>query len=188
MTRFRDMIVLDRDGVVNEDSDAFIKHPDEWRAIPRSLEAIVRLKQAGFYVALATNQSGIRRGYYDRATFYAMQQKLQRLLCAQDSVASVDWVGFSPYLGEDASPARKPGVGMLQAIELAAGRALAGRAFVGDSLGDIQAAQRFGMRPILVRTGKGERTLKTGDPALASVPVYADLFEAVDALLAEPGS
>jgi D-glycero-D-manno-heptose 1,7-bisphosphate phosphatase len=188
MTCFRDIIVLDRDGVVNEDSDAFIKHPEEWRAIPGSLEAIARLKQAGFYVALATNQSGIRRGYYDRATFSAMQCKLASQLQALPPSARLDWVAFSPYLGEDASPARKPGVGMLQAIELAAGRSLAGRVFVGDSLSDIQAAQRFGMRPILVRTGKGERTLKTGDPALASVPVYADLFEAVDALLTEPVS
>ncbi|KUJ73053.1 histidinol-phosphatase [Thiomicrospira sp. WB1] len=179
------MIVLDRDGVINEDSDAFIKHPEEWQAIPGSLEAIARLKRAGYFVAVATNQSGIRRGYYDRATFYAMQQKLQGQLREQLQSASVDWVSFSPYLGQDQSPARKPGTGMLRAIEAAAGQSLAGRAFIGDTLSDLYAAKRHGMRPILVRSGKGRRTLATADPILERVVVYDDLDSAVKALLAE---
>lgn len=175
------VIVLDRDGVINEDSDAFIKSADEWGPVEGSLQAIRMLKEAGWKVAVATNQSGIRRGYYDRATLSAMHQKMQSMLTPY----SVDWISFAPYLGEDRSPARKPGTGMLQSIEKALGCSLKGAPMVGDTLGDLKAALRQGMRPHLVRSGKGERTLSTRDPLLQSIPVHVNLLALVRHLLAE---
>lgn len=177
------VIVLDRDGVINEDSDAFIKSADEWIPVEGSIEAIRLLKQAGWKVAVATNQSGIKRGYYDRAALSAMHQKMHSLL----KPYAVDWISFAPYLGEDSSPARKPGAGMLQSIEKALGCSLKGAPMVGDTLGDINAALAMGMQPYLVKSGKGERTLADGDPLLESVPVHVNLLALVRQLIAEEG-
>ena len=172
------IIVLDRDGVINEDSDQFIKSADEWQPVAGSLEAIAKLKQAGWIVAVATNQSGIKRGYYDRATLSQMHAKMQSLLA--NLGAKVDWVSFSPYLSDCGSVCRKPLTGMLQTIANRFDVDLTGAPMVGDSLGDIQSAQAMGMQPILVRSGKGERTLATGDNCLQNIPVYANLSEFVE--------
>ena len=176
------LIVLDRDGVINEDSDAFIKSPEEWCPVPGSLEAIARLNRAGWTVAVATNQSGIARGYYDRATLSAMHRKMQTLLAPLGG--RVDWISTSPYLDHHGSPARKPGAGMLRAIAVRYGCTLAGVPFVGDSWSDVQAAQAVGMRPVLVRSGKGVRTLARHGEAVAAqaIPVYDTLADAVEAL------
>lgn len=175
------IIVLDRDGVINEDSDAFIKSADEWHPVEGSMEAIQLLKAAGWKVAVATNQSGIKRGYYDRATLSAMHQKMQDLLAPH----SVDWISFSPYLGDDNSPTRKPAPGMLQSIEKALGIPLKGAPMVGDTLADIRAAQAMQMRPYLVKSGKGERTLATQEPLLETIPVHVNLLSVVKQLLEE---
>lgn len=175
------VIVLDRDGVINEDSDAFIKSADEWHPVEGSIEAIKLLKQVGWKVAVATNQSGIKRGYYNRATLSAMHQKMQALLAPH----TVDWISFSPYLGDDNSPARKPAAGMLQSIENALGIPLKGAPMVGDTLADIRAAQAMQMQPYLVKSGKGERTLATQDPLLESIPVHVNLLSVVKQLLEE---
>lgn len=176
------IIVLDRDGVINEDSDNFIKSADEWQPIAGSLEAITRLNKAGWTVAVATNQSGIKRGYYDRATLTQMHIKMQTLLKQQGG--RVDWINYSPYLSGCGSVCRKPLDGMLRAIELRFGANLKGMPMVGDSLGDIQAAQMLGLQPFLVQTGKGERSLASGDKCLQNVPVYANLYEFVEEWLA----
>lgn len=173
------IIVLDRDGVINEDSDAFIKSPDEWQPVPGSIEAIKKLKAAGWIVAVATNQSGIKRGYYSRQTLSAMHQKFINLLDGD----TVDWISYAPYLGDDNSPARKPGTGMLQAIEQRFDCSLAGQPMVGDTLADIAVAKAKNMQPYLVKTGKGERTIATQDDALSDIPVYDDLLAVVEALL-----
>jgi D-glycero-D-manno-heptose 1,7-bisphosphate phosphatase len=175
------IIVLDRDGVINEDSDAFIKSADEWLPVEGSIEAIKLLKQAGWKVAVATNQSGIKRGYYGRATLSEMHRQMQNMLAPH----GVDWISYSPYLGGDNSPSRKPAPGMLQAIEKALGIPLQGAPMVGDTLGDIRAAQAMQMQPYLVRSGKGERTLATQDTLLASIPVYDNLLSVVQQLLKE---
>lgn len=175
------IIVLDRDGVINEDSDAFIKTVDEWIPVPGSIEAIARLKKAGWTVAIATNQSGIRRGYYTRATLGAMHQKMQSLLAAYD--AKVDWINYSPYLSDDNSACRKPATGMLQAIENRFDLSLEGAPMVGDTLADMKVALAKGMQPYLVRTGKGERTLLTQDPILKEIPVYENLLAVVETIL-----
>lgn len=175
------LIVLDRDGVINEDSDAYIKHPDEWHPVAGSLEAIARLKQAGWTVAVATNQSGVRRGYYSRETLHAMHQKFVNLLAEQD--AQVDWINYSPYVADDNAPCRKPSTGMLQAIESRFGVSLAGCPMVGDTLADVKVAKAKGLMPKLVKTGKGERTLATQDSVLEDVPVYDNLLAVVEELL-----
>ncbi len=176
------LIVLDRDGVINQDSDAFIKSPQEWVPVPGSLEAIARLNRAGWTVAVATNQSGIARGYYDHATLSAMHQKMQALLASVGG--RVDWISTSPYLDHHNSPARKPGVGMLRAIAARYGCDLAGVPFVGDSWSDVQAAQAVGMQPMLVRSGKGGRTLSAYAEAIAdlTLPVYDNLAAVAEAL------
>ena len=175
------IIVLDRDGVINQDSDAFIKSAEEWVPISGSLDAIVNLKQAGWIVAVATNQSGIRRGYYSRAILSSMHQKMQDLLAEKSG--KVDWVNYSPYLSDDNAPCRKPATGMLTAIENRFNVSLKGAPMVGDTLADIKVALAKGMQPYLVRTGKGERTLATQDPILKGIPVYDNLLAAVEAIL-----
>lgn len=184
------LIILDRDGVINEDSDAFIKTVDEWIALPGSIEAIARLKQAGYTVAIATNQSGIARGYYDVATLDAMHEKMQGLLAQQDAQAQVDYIAYCPHLGDDACDCRKPKPGMLLTIAQHYGIAVgdakhtAEVLMVGDSLRDWQSAAAAGMQYAQVRTGKGERTLSSGDLP-DDVPVFDDLAAVVAQLLGE---
>ncbi|MBN2647973.1 MAG: D-glycero-beta-D-manno-heptose 1,7-bisphosphate 7-phosphatase [Thiotrichales bacterium] len=175
------IIVLDRDGVINQDSDAFIKSAEEWQPIEGSIEAIKTLKMAGWRVAIATNQSGIARGYYDRTALNAMHAKLQNLL----EPYSIDWISFAPYLAQDYSPARKPGCGMLRAIERALALNLKGAPMVGDTLVDVQAAQAMGMRPYLVRSGKGERTLAAHPYLAERVLVFDNLLALTRHLLDE---
>lgn len=177
----QNIIVLDRDGVINKDSDAYIKSADEWLPVAGSIEAIQRLKAAGWLVAIATNQSGIRRGYYSRQTLSEMHQKLQNLVGG----SGVDWISYSPYLTEDRSPSRKPGTGMLTAIEQRFNRSLKGSVLVGDTLADIKVALAKEMRPILVKTGKGQRTLASRDAVLEKIVVYENLQAVVEALLNE---
>lgn len=150
------LIVLDRDGVINEDSDAFVKSAAEWVPVPGSMAAIARLSQAGWTVAVATNQSGIPRGLYDRDTLSQMHLKLKRLVEAAGG--RVDWISTAPYQNHHNSPARKPGAGMLRAIAWRYGIDLAGVPFVGDAFSDVQAALKVEMQPVLVRSGKGRRT------------------------------
>jgi len=173
------IIVLDRDGVINEDSDAFIKSEDEWIPVPGSIEAIKKLKRAGWTVAVATNQSGIKRGYYSRQTLSAMHQKFVDLLDGE----TLDWISYAPYLADDNSPARKPGTGMLQAIEQRFNCSLKGVPMVGDTLADIGVAKAKAMQPYLVKSGKGERTIATEDELLQGVPIFENLEAVVEELL-----
>ncbi len=177
------LIILDRDGVINEDSDDYIKSPEEFVPLPGSLDAIARLKQAGWAVAVATNQSGIGRGYYDEATLAAMHDKLARLLQAKGG--AVDYIAWCPHKPDDDCACRKPKAGLYEQIAEHFGVDLAGVPVIGDSFRDLQAALAVGARPILVRTGKGERTLATHAGELDGIPVHTDLATAVDFLLQE---
>lgn len=172
------LIVLDRDGVINHDSDDFIKSADEWQPIEGSLQAMARLNAAGWRIAVATNQSGIKRGYYDRACLSQMHLKMQAQLAALGG--RVDWLNFSPYLSGCGSVCRKPLDGMLRAIELRYGQAIKGLPMVGDTLTDIQAAKQAGLVPYLVRSGKGERTLAAHAAELKGVAVHANLAAFVE--------
>ncbi len=174
------LIILDRDGVINQDSDAYIKSVDEFIPLPGSLAAIARLKQAGYTIAVATNQSGIARGYYDEAILAAMHNKLAHLLDEQGG--EIDYIAYCPHGPDDKCACRKPLPGLLNEIGDHFNVELTNVPIIGDSLRDIQAAHAVGALPILVKTGKGEHTLANADQ-INDIPVYADLAAAVDALL-----
>jgi len=154
------LIILDRDGVINRDSDDFIKSPDEWIALPGSLEAIARLNQGGYQVAVATNQSGVARGLFSIVTLNAIHQKLHA--SAQQIGAHIDAIFFCPHAASDNCDCRKPKPGMLRAIGQRFGVALKGVPVVGDSLRDLQSGYVLGCTPYLVLTGKGEKTREKG--------------------------
>jgi D-glycero-D-manno-heptose 1,7-bisphosphate phosphatase len=174
------LIILDRDGVINEDSDEYIKSVDEFIPLPGSLEAIARLKKAGYTIAVATNQSGIARGYFDEATLAAMHDKLAHLLDEQGG--EIDYIAYCPHGPDDKCDCRKPLPGLLKEISTHFNTELTNVPIIGDSLRDLQSARSVGACPILVKTGKGEHTLENADQ-ISDVPVYADLAAAVDALL-----
>lgn len=174
------VVILDRDGVINEDSDAYIKSPQELVPIPGSLEAIARLNRADYQVIVTTNQSGIARGYYDLDTLDRIHARLGRLLA--EAGGHIDAILYCPHGPEDGCRCRKPAPGLLEEAAARLGSTLAGVPAIGDARRDVEAARAAGAAPMLVRTGKGEQTL--AEPAgLEDVPVYRDLAEAVDALL-----
>ena len=176
------LIVLDRDGVINHDSAAYIKSPAEWRPIPGGAQAIARLNEAGYHVVVATNQSGVGRGMFDMDTLNAIHAKMHATLA--QAGARVDAVFFCPHAAEDKCACRKPRTGMLEDIGHRFNTSLAGVPMVGDSIRDMQAYTAMGGAPMLVLTGNGRRTRR--DPAFdPATPVYADLSAAVDALLAD---
>jgi D-glycero-D-manno-heptose 1,7-bisphosphate phosphatase len=174
------LIILDRDGVINQDSDDYIKSPDEFIPIPGSLEAIAQLNHAGYTVMVATNQSGIARGFYDIDTLNRMHEKLKRLL--NNFGGHVDGIFFCPHGPDDHCNCRKPKTGLYQEIAERLNTSLTDVPVVGDSLRDIQSARAVGASPFLVKTGKGETTLAKGDE-LEGVPVFKDLAECVEILL-----
>ena len=181
-TRQAKLIVLDRDGVINYDSDQFIKSPDEWRPIPGSLEAISRLNHAGFRVVVATNQSGLGRGLFDMATLIAINDKMHKALAHLGG--RIDALFYCPHTADSACECRKPKPGMLQQIGTRFGVDMRDVPVVGDGLRDLQAAAAVGARPILVLTGKGEKTHKAGDIP-GGTTIYTDLACAAAALLAQ---
>lgn len=175
------LVILDRDGVINEDSDAYIKQPDDWRPIRGSIEAIGRLCQGGFKIAVATNQSGIGRGLLTLSDLNAMHRRMRELVASHGG--QIELIAFCPHIPEAGCACRKPRPGMLLEITSRLGMEPRGVAFVGDSIGDVRAARACGMTPWLVQTGKGSRTLEDSDLDLDEVPVFPDLVAAADALL-----
>lgn len=155
------LLILDRDGVINQDSDAFIKNPDEWQALPGAANAIARLNKAGYRIAIATNQSGIARGLFDFDTLAAIHTKLHQTI--NEAGGRIDAIFFCPHAAESNCECRKPRPGMIFDILKRFGADPQGTAVVGDSLRDLQAAHAAGCRSILVLTGKGARTLQAGD-------------------------
>ena len=166
------LIILDRDGVINFDSDQFIKSAEEWLPIPGSLEAIARLNQAGYRVAVATNQSGIGRGLFDMPTLNVIHDKMHKA-CAQVG-AHIDAIFFCPHTNDAQCNCRKPKSGMLEEIAERYGMSLQGVPAVGDSLRDLEAATRLGAKPYLVLTGKGKKTQDKGGLPEGTL-VYPDL-------------
>jgi D-glycero-D-manno-heptose 1,7-bisphosphate phosphatase len=180
-TRQVKLIILDRDGVINYDSDQFIKSPDEWRPIPGSLEAIARLNHAGFRVVVATNQSGLGRGLFDMATLIAINDKMHKALAQLGG--RIDAVFYCPHTADSACDCRKPKPGMLIEIGNRFGAELTGVPCVGDSVRDLQAAAAVDAQPILVLSGKGEKTLRDGIFP-ANTVIFPDLAFVATALLA----
>jgi D-glycero-D-manno-heptose 1,7-bisphosphate phosphatase len=173
------LLILDRDGVINQDSDDYIKSVDEWIPLPGAITAIANLSKAGWTVAVATNQSGLARGYYDLAALDAMHQQLRKLVAEQGG--EVGLIVYCPHGPDEGCDCRKPKPGMLKIIAEHYGVALAGLWFVGDSLGDLQAAVTVDCQPVLVKTGKGERTL--GKDLPAGTLIFEDLAAVAAQLL-----
>jgi D-glycero-D-manno-heptose 1,7-bisphosphate phosphatase len=161
MNTLKKLVILDRDGVINADSDQYIKSPDEWHALPGSLEAIARLNQAGYRVVVASNQSGIGRGLFDMNALNAMHIKMHRALAAVGG--RIDAVFFCPHTANDQCECRKPKPGMLRTIVERFGVESADTPMVGDSKRDLEAGAALGMPTHLVLTGKGKKTLAAGD-------------------------
>lgn len=180
-TRQAKLIILDRDGVINYDSEQFIKSPDEWRPIPGSLEAIARLNHAGFRVIVATNQSGLGRGLFDMAALISIHDKMYKALTQLGG--RVDALFYCPHTADSNCDCRKPKPGMLVEIGQRFGVDMTGVPCVGDSERDLQAAAAVGAQPILVLTGKGEKTLRSGNFP-KDTAIFPDLAFFVTALLA----
>lgn len=184
------LVILDRDGVINEDSDAYVKTAKEWVPLPGSIEAISRLYQAGYTIVVATNQSGIGRGLFDLDDLEAMHSKLSDLVL--DAGAQLSGIFYCPHKPDDGCNCRKPAPGLLDAIAQEWDMPLTGVPIVGDSLRDLQAGLAHQCTPILVRTGKGAITEaklpEQQDLALQQAKVFDDLSQAADYLLAVDGS
>jgi D-glycero-D-manno-heptose 1,7-bisphosphate phosphatase len=176
------LIILDRDGVINEDSPDFIKSTQEWRPLPGSLEAIARLCHAGWRVVVASNQSGIGRGVFDFGALFAMHDKMVRMLA--EVGGRIDGVFFCPHSPEDHCDCRKPKTGLYLDIARRFQIDLGQVPAVGDSIRDIRSARDAGARPILVKTGNGTQTLSDYADEVREVPVYNDLQAVATALLA----
>ncbi|NQD35913.1 D-glycero-beta-D-manno-heptose 1,7-bisphosphate 7-phosphatase [Permianibacter sp. IMCC34836] len=169
-------IVLDRDGVINEDSDDYIKSVAEWIPVPNAIAAIATIKQHGHLVCVATNQSGIGRGYYTLTELHAMHAKLNTLLAEQG--AALDGIYLCPHHPDDGCNCRKPNTGMLEQIAADHGLQPGEMLFLGDSQSDYDCAQRFGCDFVLVLTGKGQRTAAKLPADVAQVkdlPTFAEL-------------
>ena len=154
------LVILDRDGTINQDSDEHIKSPEEWKPIKGSLEAIALLTQNGYRVVVATNQSGIARGLFDMTTLNSIHDAMHKAVA--HAGGRVDAVFFCPHAADANCECRKPNPGMLQEIGRRLNVTLAGVPMVGDGLRDLQAAAAVGAQPVLVLTGKGRRTQKDG--------------------------
>jgi len=174
------LVILDRDGVINEDSANHIKNPNEWIPIPRSLEAIALLNQNGFNVVIATNQSGIGRGLFDIHTLNLIHKKMMQSLF--DVGGSIDAIFFCPHTNNDNCDCRKPKTGMYEEIAKRFSISLKNVPAVGDSERDLQAYHSIGAQPILVKTGNGEFTLNE-----KKIPkntwICDDLFDAVEKII-----
>ncbi|MDV2079628.1 D-glycero-beta-D-manno-heptose 1,7-bisphosphate 7-phosphatase [Marinobacter xestospongiae] len=178
------LVILDRDGVINHYDGSYICSPTAWLPLPGSLEAIARLCHAGYTVAIATNQSGIGRGYYDVDTLEAMHSKMADLL--KPLGGRVDLIAYCPHHPDQHCHCRKPATGLLEQIRQQLGLStLAGTLMVGDSRKDLEAALSAGCQPCLVRTGNGRETEHhLRERPLAGVQVYDNLATLVDTLLA----
>ena len=179
------LIILDRDGVINHDSDEFIKTPDEWVPIPGSIDAIARLSKAGYTIAVASNQSGIGRGLFDHDALDMMHAKLRFLV--EEQGGRVDLIVVCPHAPDEGCDCRKPEPGLFHQVRDHYDVSLEGVPAIGDSLRDLQAASAAGATPILVRTGKGIRTERQVEGPLADTSIYDSLADAADALLAKSG-
>ena len=179
----RGLVVLDRDGVINRDSREFVKSTSEWVPLPGSIEAIGELSRAGFTVAVASNQSGIARGLFDRRALAAMHRKLRRLVARAGG--RVDRIVVCPHGPDDGCDCRKPKAGLLHRLGRYYQTDLVGVPVIGDSSRDRQAAAAAGARPFLVRTGNGRKTEAALRRKHAGPEVFDDLAAAASALLRE---
>lgn len=172
------LVILDRDGVINHDSEAFIKSPAEWEPIAGSLEAIVRLKHAGLRVVVASNQSGLARGLFEYDALFAIHDKMTRQLA--DLGVSLDGIFFCPHSADTGCRCRKPATGMIDDILERWSTRADESVMIGDRRGDIEAAQTAGVQAVAVRSGK---SIDESDPVWRGIDTYDDLASVVDKLI-----
>lgn len=180
------LVIVDRDGVINRDSPHYIRSPEEWIPLPGSLEAIGLLTRRGYTVAVATNQSGLARGYFDRATLEAIHSRMRH--AAGDFGGRIDRIAVCPHGPDDGCRCRKPAPGLLEELGRAYGVSLAAVPCIGDSARDLEAARAVGARPILVRTGNGAETEMALRRSGEDAEIFDDLLAAARRLVAEPGN
>jgi len=171
------LVILDRDGTINQDSDQYIKSPAEWKPIPGSLEAIARLTQSGWRCVVATNQSGIARGLFDMQMLNAIHAELHRAV--NQAGGRIDGIFFCPHAADSNCECRKPKPGLLREIGSRMDVSLKGVPMIGDALRDLQAAAAVGAKPYLVLTGKGRKTREAG-----SLPDGTEVAENLAAIAA----
>ena len=177
------LVVLDRDGVINQESADYVRSADEWVPLEGSIEAIARLSNAGFSVAIASNQSGLARGFFDTKALADMHSKLHALVA--NAGGRIEHIAICPHGPDDNCDCRKPLPGLLHQISTTLNISLVNAPVIGDSLRDLKAAQSAGAQPILVRTGNGRKTECNLPAGLATIDVYDDLATAASALLSE---
>ena len=177
------LVILDRDGTINADSDDFVKTPEEWIPLPGALEAIARLNHDGWHVVIASNQSGLGRGLFDVASLNAIQTKMHKMLAAVGG--RVDAIFYCPHSPEESCTCRKPLPGLFEQIGARFGIALKGVPTAGDSLRDLQAGAAAGCEPHLVLTGKSAAFQGGGRPEglPAGTVLHADLSAFVDFII-----
>lgn len=174
------VIILDRDGVINFDSPNYIKHPDEWEPIPQSLAAVAQLNQAGFKVAIASNQSGIARGLYDETVLAAIHEKMQKML--EQEQGFIDYIVYCPHLPNTGCSCRKPLPGMLEEIARHFQCSLKNIPFVGDKLTDVETAIAACAKPIVVKTGYQDETAEIIS-RYPNIEIYKNLWDFVQTLV-----
>jgi D-glycero-D-manno-heptose 1,7-bisphosphate phosphatase len=172
------LIILDRDGVINQDSDDYVKNLTEWIPLAGSCEAIADLSKAGYTIAVATNQSGLARGFFTLDDLETMHGRMNALV--EEAGGEIATIKYCPHGPDDGCDCRKPLPGLIDQIETELGISADGAYFIGDSLRDLQAGLSKGCKPVLVMTGKGEKTLLKMlttelDPEIKQAPVYTDL-------------
>lgn len=172
------LIILDRDGVINQDSLEYIKSPAEWVPLPGSIDAIARLHKQGFKIAIATNQSGIARGLYSEETLQQIHDKLQSLVRACGG--KIDCIQYCPHMPDAGCACRKPKPGMLHAIAKQLGCSLEHAIMVGDRHTDVLVAMHVGVKPMVVLSGM---TDKKQIQSIQKVPIFTSLQSCVDEIL-----
>jgi D-glycero-D-manno-heptose 1,7-bisphosphate phosphatase len=172
------VVLLDRDGVINQDSLHYIKSVEEFIPIPGSIEAIGRLTRAGFLIGVATNQSGISRGLYSEEALQAIHRKMIDLV--QDAGGEINAIEYCIHMPDSGCACRKPRPGMLNALAKRLGCSLETVPFVGDRVSDIQAAEAVGAKPVMILSPMTDRV---GLLSYSYVPIYNSLSEWVEALL-----
>jgi len=183
------LVILDRDGVINRDSDAFVKSVDEFILIEGSVEAIAQLNRHGFTVAVATNQSGLARGYFTEQDLAAMHAKMQHAV--EQAGGKISVITHCPHGPDDNCTCRKPLAGLITSIEQQLSLSANGAIMIGDSLRDLQAGIVKGCRPMLVKTGKGRQTLEklqlSSEAELKNVSVFENLSQAATYIIQHYG-
>jgi len=180
----RPAVFLDRDGTIAEEV-GYLNHISRFRMLSGTGAAIRRLNEASLPVVVATNQSGVARGYFPESLVREVHERMIAELATEG--ARVDGVYYCPHASADECACRKPKTGMLERAAAELGLDLNSSFVVGDRAGDVTLAHRAGSRSILVRTGYGEGELAWHAKNWPRQPdfVAANLSEAVEWILKE---